>query len=985
MRADFYQDLMNSPLWPVDRSQIMDIAPLRGEALRRAITGPAEAVGVCLEEGLTDRLVVDAANEPGALPMLQEALVLLWSGRERRLLTRAAYDALGREGRSGLAVAMSSKADATLAVMAPEERRVARRIFLRLVQFGEGRPDTRRQMAVDELRAAGDLPGMFDRVLEELIENRLLTLTSEGSTGRRVDIAHEMLIVGWPASREWVQSRRAAELGRRRLEAKADEWVRLGRGRGGLLDVVEMTEAETWLKGTDAADVGYKPSLAELVDASRMKIDDETLREKRLSRRIIAGLTVGFLVVAVSAILLRRELIQKQQADAARALAQVENLRTANPQAVPALIEIIRQHDDAMRVVRQQRADPRCTEHDRVRLGLALLREDPKSEAPGLFQEGLRSDPPEESLLIIKTLVATLGNDAQGREPELWTTFEDPATDPQILRAAVVLAQIDPSAGRWDAAGARVVSALLSDNPIHLRTWIDALRPVGPRLLPHLRRAFRSSKDPGERRIVCTVVADYAADQPDVLYDLIQDADDGRQFEILLPLVALDRDRADAALRAVLAKAPTADAAEDDREELAGRQANAAVALFRLGDKDPLWKALVHGSDPRCRTFLIHRLGPFGVDSKDLIHRLADEQVASVRAAILMALGQFTDWQVPDDLRRPLADYLLEDYARDPDPGVHAAAGWLLVRWGHDGRLRVVEQPLAGPQSTGGRFWYVNKQGQTMVVIRGPQSFAMGSPLAEPGRNSVDERLHHRKIPRSFAVAAREVTVREFRLFLEQVGPDKVSFPDDFQKEYSPDPEGPINSVSWFQAAQYCRWLSEKEGVAHDQMVYPEVADIKPGMTMPAGYLERTGYRLPTEAEWEFVCRAGTQTPWECGGATYLTEYAQYLVNSAGRFHEQAWPTARLKPNRFGLFDLHGNVIEWCQDAIYKYPQSDWPAQTDGEEGDLTVPANRPRHMRGGSFADLRTEIRSANRDTGHPLDRDSSFGFRVARTVSNP
>ncbi len=163
MRADFYGDLMTSPFWLVDKSQIVDIAPLHGDALRKAIVKPAEAVGVFLEEGLVEHLVADAANEPGALPLLQEALVLLWGTMSSRLLTRALYDSLSRDGRSGLAVAIATKADATLANLPPEEQRIARRIFLRLVQFGEGRPDTRRQLGVDDLRAATDAAGVLTK------------------------------------------------------------------------------------------------------------------------------------------------------------------------------------------------------------------------------------------------------------------------------------------------------------------------------------------------------------------------------------------------------------------------------------------------------------------------------------------------------------------------------------------------------------------------------------------------------------------------------------------------------------------------------------------------------------------------------------------------------------------------------------------------------------------------------------------------------
>ena len=299
MRADFYGDLMNSPLWPIDRSQIVEVVPLRGESLRQAIVKPAETVGVFLEEGLVERLLADAADEPGSLPMLQEALVLLWGTMSGRLLTRASYETLSRDGRSGLAVAMATKADATLASLKPDQQRIARRVFLRLIQFGEGRPDTRRQLGVDDLRAESDDPAVFDVLLQDLIKNRLLTPSPDEARGLRVDIAHEMLIVGWPASREWVESRRNAEKTRRRLVAKAEEWVRLGRGESGLLDPAELAEADAWLTGPDAVDLGIDVDVNGLADASRRAIGFQR-RRKRLQMQFAIGILTSALIAISS-------------------------------------------------------------------------------------------------------------------------------------------------------------------------------------------------------------------------------------------------------------------------------------------------------------------------------------------------------------------------------------------------------------------------------------------------------------------------------------------------------------------------------------------------------------------------------------------------------------------------------------------------------------------------------------------------------------
>src|SRR5207302_9628859 len=94
MRADFYQDLMNSSLWPIDPGQRLEVGPLRGEALRQSIKRPAAEVGVHLEAGLLERLLADAAEEPGVLPLVQETMVLLWDKMERRLLPLSADDRL---------------------------------------------------------------------------------------------------------------------------------------------------------------------------------------------------------------------------------------------------------------------------------------------------------------------------------------------------------------------------------------------------------------------------------------------------------------------------------------------------------------------------------------------------------------------------------------------------------------------------------------------------------------------------------------------------------------------------------------------------------------------------------------------------------------------------------------------------------------------------------------------------------------------------
>ena len=295
VRADFYTDLMASPLWDEIQKHRVEILPLDSAGLRQAIVRPAERGGVFVEAALVERLVADAANEPGALPLAQETLVLLWDHLERRFLPLRAYEALvlpsraydqvGEAPRTGLQVAMARRADAALAELNPTQQAMTRRIFLRLIQFGEGRADTRRQQAVSDLRAAADDPDLFEQTLCHFADHRLLTLSGEENGGeRQADIAHEALITGWHTLQKWVTERRGAEQTRRRLQVKANEWVRLGRASAGLLDEVELKEARDWLESADAAELGYDAALADLVEASRRALD-EARREKEATQR----------------------------------------------------------------------------------------------------------------------------------------------------------------------------------------------------------------------------------------------------------------------------------------------------------------------------------------------------------------------------------------------------------------------------------------------------------------------------------------------------------------------------------------------------------------------------------------------------------------------------------------------------------------------------------------------------------------------------
>ena len=160
-------------------------------------------------------------------------------------------------------------------------------------------------------------------------------------------------------------------------------------------------------------------------------------------------------------------------------------------------------------------------------------------------------------------------------------------------------------------------------------------------------------------------------------------------------------------------------------------------------------------------------------------------------------------------------------------------------------------------------------------------------------------------------------------------------------------------------------------------MCYPEIPEIKEGMQLPSDYLSRTGYRLPSEAEWEYACRAETRTS-RCYGQTeqLLGNYAWYRQTS----QNHAWPVGSLKPNGYGLFDMHGNVMEWCQENYVSYSEV-LGSVSDDREDRLTLRNSGRRVLRGGSYGQTPMTNRSAFRYANVPQTLANDTGFRLART----
>ncbi len=234
--------------------------------------------------------------------------------------------------------------------------------------------------------------------------------------------------------------------------------------------------------------------------------------------------------------------------------------------------------------------------------------------------------------------------------------------------------------------------------------------------------------------------------------------------------------------------------------------------------------------------------------------------------------------------------------------------------------------------------------GPLMVVILADR-FRMGSPPDELERTDGEAPRHEVRIAAAFAMGVYAVTFEDYERFCDDT------------KRGKPEDQGwgrgrrPVINVSWEDARAYCAWVSEQTGRA---------------------------YRLPSEAEWEYACRAGTETPFH-SGLRITTEQANFDGNytyngsAKGEYREQTVPVGSFPPNAFGLYDMHGNVWEWCQDTwhgSYEGAPSDGLAWEGGETG--------ARVLRGGSWYGRPGGCRAASRHHDGPDDRDDNFGFRV-------
>ncbi|HEY7627919.1 MAG TPA: BTAD domain-containing putative transcriptional regulator, partial [Ilumatobacteraceae bacterium] len=325
LRADFYGYCTRIPELAalLARRQIV-VGPLDEHELRLAITKPAERAGLTVDADLVDTIVSEAADHVGALPLVSHALVETWHRRTNGHLTLDAYRDAG-----SIAAAIARTAERAYNGFQPEHRSQAERLFLRLVDPGEGTESSRRKVSYAQLEGSS----IDRRVIDLLVDARLLTAEADG-----IEIAHEALIGAWPRLAEWIDDGRDGLRMHRHLTSTATAWEEVGRDEEELYRGARLSAALTWINDT-APDLSNVER--DFVEASVAMSERRMRQQARANRRLrvlVALSLVGVLVAAIGIVLAvskARDAEQgKAEAEAARIVTTVRNAPDLSNSAV---------------------------------------------------------------------------------------------------------------------------------------------------------------------------------------------------------------------------------------------------------------------------------------------------------------------------------------------------------------------------------------------------------------------------------------------------------------------------------------------------------------------------------------------------------------------------------------------------------------------------------------------------------------------------
>ncbi len=603
----------------------------------------------------------------------------------------------------------------------------------------------------------------------------------------------------------------------------------------------------------------------------------------------------------------------------------------------------------------------------------------------------------------------------------LWNALHDASQPVQRrFRCGLLLAGCEPSSSQWQPEGYRFLTERLLDTSFEFQGVVrQYLRPLREQLVPQLEtylgnEAVRESWQVSAATALADL--DFSGADGSSLAQWLTQASDNQYAKLYDVFEAKADPQAVSRLKQLVAQTPT-DQSQAERVKLGRRRAGAAITLLRKSERgevpEDMFAALRVSDDPeslsqfahgcRGRTITAQQLWQCVIRADQLRQATTGQQRViedRVLFGLLLALGDTPSSELPLEAKDSWVAQLTEWYASDPSSAIHGATGWLLRKWGFVEAVTRVDRTPLPYDATGRREWFVvetnpKTEGIMTAFLSGllggpppaiskiyftfvvfpPGEFMMGSPEGEAER-CINEQLHRVQLTRPLAVSMHEVTWAQY----DPVDGCQLhyNFEQQFRRELRP--ADPAIGVKWFEAVEYCRWLTVQLGFSEGEQCYEDPqsltkdADGNPRHT--AYYPERRGFRLPTEAEWEYVCRSGTGTAYSFGNdPNLLADYGWFAENSDKWLHA----VGQLRPNLRGLFDVHGNLYEWTQDWYDNYSGDtlvDPTSPPGAPEGSLRV-------FRGGTWNYDAADCQTARRYGTSPTARSFHCGFRLALSPS--
>ncbi len=372
--------------------------------------------------------------------------------------------------------------------------------------------------------------------------------------------------------------------------------------------------------------------------------DWTSLERKMMSRagrfhaaRSLAVAALLFVAAMAGWAIERRAVEQRSAATAASLVQRVLDAETGQVPGIVREIGSFRKWTDPL--LREAINRPAASSRDKLHASLALLPVD-SSQVAYLHGRLLDAEPAKVAVISHALLPHK-----QGLLAELWKAVEQPdkGKESRRLRAAAALAEYAPTDSKWPSVAPAVAGDLVGVPAVFSAVWEDALHPVRKALIGPLSAIYRDNDHrETERSLATDILADYAADQPELLADLLMDSDE-KQFAMLYPRFSDLGKGGLPALSAEIDRKLPPDTDLETKNRLAKRQANAAAALLRMNESARVWPLLASSPDPSARTYMIHRFAGMAVAPKSIIDRLDVEPDVSIRRALILSLGEYLE------------------------------------------------------------------------------------------------------------------------------------------------------------------------------------------------------------------------------------------------------------------------------------------------------------------------------------------------------